>query len=370
MPKAQASTASELGQFPDSWEALTLDHKAALNVFNRFRGKRPENLAEQLKDSSVRAAVERLFDRLEGKLDAEKIARLKEAFERGVNIWAQAGLFSAKRESIGFVKPDFERDYEPHLTQYILDMTEAGTELNRGYGTPVFAPKDVPLYSKSAETLSYFELLKEALIKAFHSTAGGKQPKTLLIGPEKRVLTADQVDLEEILYRWERYLKDGVVHNVKELDVKKHGGISEEQALAQLTDNEKKTGGVMRLERNQLIMPADVGEEEMSALDWQAKLPKVLPGNAEAQDIKEAIAHAIYCLETEGWMPDYFDWQSPKASRVNLALKSFVPDEGSAGAVPALFWNVRKRLSYVDGYDAGYRYSDGGVRGGVRIFGS
>lgn len=364
------SPVPELGQFPDSWEALTPDQKAAFYVIDRFQSKRPENLAEQLKDPKVRIAAERLFDRLEGKLDKEKAARLKEAFDRGVDIWSQAGLFTAEREKSGRVKPDFARDYEPHLTPDILDMVEAGTEFDRGYGTPVFAPKDVPLHSENAEKLSYFGLLKQALLKAFRGTAGGKQPNTLLVGSEKRVLTANQVDLEAILYRWERYLQAGVVHNVKKLDVKNHGGVSEEEALAQLTGNEKRTGGVMRLERNQLIMPVDVGEKEMSALDWEAKLPAVLPENADAQDLKEAIAHAIYCLETEGWMPDYFDWQSPQTSRVNLALKSFVPDEGGAGAVPALSWVVDLGRYGVGGDTAAYRFSSRGVRGGVRILGS
>ena len=307
-----------------------------------------------------------MVDRLEGKLDAEKVAKLRESFDRGVEIWAQAGLFTPEREKAGYLKPDFERDYQPLLTQDDLDRAEAGKALTKGYSTPVFTPMDVPLHSENSKEISYFKLLEETLLKAFKGTAGGKQPNTLLIGPEKRVLTEDQVNLSDIVWKWERYLKAGVVHNVQKLDPKKHGGVSENQALTGLSDNEKRTGGVMRLERDQLIMPTDVGETEMSALDWEAKLPDVLPPNADAQDMKQAIAYVIYCLETQGWMPDYYDYESPQTSSVNLAINSFVPDEGSKGAVPALRWCVDHGRLGADGCDADSQGSGNGVRAGVR----
>lgn len=290
-----------------------------------------------------------------------------------MDIWEQAGLFSPEREKADYARPDFSRDYQPLLTQDDLDMAEAGEGLNRGYGTPVFAPMDVPLHDENADKLSYFKLLKDTLLKAFYGTAGGKQPNTLLIGPEKRVLTAEQVDLDYILWKWERYLKPGVVHNTQSLDPRNHGGVSEQTLLAGLAGNEKRTGGVMRLERNRLIMPSDVGAQEMSALDWEKKLPSVLPPNAEVQDIKQAVAHVIYCLGTQGWMPDYYDYNSPETSRVNLAIRSFVPpsereiaEGGLKGAVPALYWYVNDRQFSVGGRDADIRNSDRGVRAGVR----
>ncbi|MEK7523482.1 MAG: hypothetical protein AAB588_00440 [Patescibacteria group bacterium] len=316
--------------------------------------------------------MQTLFDRLENKLDAEKVARLQEAFDRGVDIWAEAGLFTSAREKAGYVKPDFKRDYQPLLTQDDMKMAEAGEGLNKGYNTPVFAPKDVPLHSEQAEKLSYFKLLEKALSKAFKGTAGGKEPNTLLIGPEKRVLTADQVNLEEILWEWERYLKAGVVHNVKKLDPEDHGGVSEQVLLSGLTGNEKRTGGVMRIERDQLIMPSDVGETEMSALDWETKLPDVLPSSADAQDMKQAVGHVIYCLETQGWMPDYYDYNSPETSKVNVAIKSFIPPteseitQGSKGVVPALCWFVYSRQFFADRDFADSQVSGFGVRAGVR----
>ena len=143
-----------------------------------------------------------------------------------------------------------------------------------------------------------------------------------------------------------------MVHDVKNLIRKNTAAFPKNSFLAQLSGVEKRTGGVMRLERNQLIMPSDVGKETMSALDWEEKLPDILPPNASAQDIKQVVAHTIYCLETQGWIPDYYDFNSPKTSRVNLALKSYVPDEGSAGAVSALGFGVGAGRFRVDGGDA------------------
>ena len=351
-------------------DRMTVEEQAFEAVDHRYNFQRPSDAefekAKFTGGDPVKKAVRALFDRLEGKLDAQKVQRLRESFDRGVDIWAQAGLFTPEREKAGYSKPDFERDYQSLLTQDDLDRAEAGRSLDKGYSTPVFTPMDVPLHSENSEEISYFKLLEETLLKAFKGTAGGKQPNTLLIGPEKRVLNAKQVDLKAILWKWERYLKAGVVHNVQKLDPKKHGGVSENQALTGLSDNEKRTGGVMRLERDQLIMPTDVGETEMSALDWEAKLPDVLPPNADAQDMKQAIAYVIYCLETQGWMPDYYDYESPQTSSVNLAINSFVPDEGSKGAVPALYCNVYFGQFIVDRNFADNSVPDSGVRAGVR----
>lgn len=359
-----------------SRDRMTVEEQAVDIVAGKYKWKRPLEgdfkVAQFTGGDPVKKAVTALFDRLEGKLDAEKVARLCEAFDRGVDIWAQAGLFTREREKVGYVKPDFKRDYQPLLTQDDMDMAEAGTDLNKGYSTPVFAPMDVPLHGENVDKLSYFKLLKAALLKAFKGTAGGKQANTLLVGPEKRVLTAEQVDLDDILWKWERYLKAGLVHNTQNLDPKNHGGVSEQALLAGLTGNEKRTGGVMRIERDQLIMPSDVGEEAMSGLDWVEKLPGVLPQNADAQDMKQAIAHVIYCLETQGWMPDYYDYESPETSKVNLAIRSFVPPteseiaQGSKGAVPALDWFISIRRFVVVRYDAVIQYSYVGVRAGVR----
>lgn len=237
----------------------------------------------------------------------------------------------------------------------------------KGFGTPVFAPMDVPLHSENPQAVSYFSVLQMALLCAFHGTAGGKLPNTILIGPEKRVLSSDQVNINDIVHMWERYARPGVVHAVQKLDPKEHEGLSEKKMLARLAGVEKKTGGTMRFERNQLIMPSDVGLKSMNALDWAANLPRVLPPNTDVQDLRQALAHAIYCLEAAGWIPDYFDYDSPQTSRVNVVLRSFIPDEGVKGAVPVSSWGVRhKQFRAVKHLTEDPRDS-AGVRAGIRM---
>ncbi|MBI5412941.1 hypothetical protein HZA42_01165, partial [Candidatus Peregrinibacteria bacterium] len=160
-----------------------------------------------------------------------------------------------------------------------MDTAEAGEALDRGYSTPVFAPMDVSLHDENADKLSYFKLLKEALLRAYKGTAGGKQPNTLLIGQGKRVLTAGTVTSigsAEYILHWKQCVaieKVGIVHNVQRVnsnDLKTHDGVSEDEVLARLTCNERRTGGVMRLERDRLVMPSDVDVKAMSALNWQS----------------------------------------------------------------------------------------------------
>lgn len=375
-PKAEAYTGEEHRLIDPTREIFTLDQKAALIVANRFKGpdgkpQRPENLDEQKfkEDDAVRKIVARLFDRLEGKLDPEAIKKLAESFAQSIAIWEEAGLFTKERKAKGFSKPDFERDYQPLLDKEILRLTEEGEGLDKGYKTAVWAPMDVPIHNEDAENLSYSTLLKDALLKAYNGTAGGKAPNTLLVGPNKEVLTAEKIDIANILWQWDRYAKDGVMHNVETLDPENHGGVSETELLQGLTGVEKQTGGVLRLERDQLIMPKNLGKKIMSAQDWNAveKKGKVLPSKVSSQDMKQALAHAIHCLNTQGWIPDFYDWNNPSGSRVALAPRTYVPDESSAGAVPALFWGVDFSQFNVGGRDAVRRVSRNGVRGGVRI---
>ena len=91
---------------------------------------------------------------------------------------------------------------------------------------------------------------------------------------------------------------------------------------------------------------------------------------ADVQDVKQAIAHTIYCLETQGWMPDYYDYQSTQTSRVNLALRSFIPDEGEKGAVTTLRWHVRDGQFNVGGRNISYQRFHFGIRAGVEMKGA
>ncbi|MCK9186317.1 hypothetical protein M0P48_02670 [Candidatus Gracilibacteria bacterium] len=372
-------------QTPESWDGeterrtspidpkrtiLTLDEKALLVADKRFGGIRPPDLATQnfKEGDELKQRVARLFDRLEGKVDAKKLEALKASFESSLATWEKAGLFSKERVARGFRKPDFAKDYQPLIGVGDTEMMEAGEGLDKGYGRAVWAPEDVPVADEDPETLTYLKLAEEALIRAYKGTVGGKKPNTLLVGPDKRVLTADQIDLKNILWQWERYKKPGIVYNPKELDPKNHGGQSEVEMLAALKGTEKETGGVFRLERDQLIMPKDIGQDSMSGQDWHALIKdgKTLPSNVRAQDVKQALAYVINCLNTQGWVPDYYDWNNLASSKVVLAPETYIPDESSAGAVPAFYWNTNSGRFRAAGNSADLQFTDNGVRGGVR----
>ncbi len=360
----------------------TREQELALIAKERFGETRPANLAypvtkfvEDGKEgktvatagADLRRDLTRIFDRLEGKVDTAKLEALKASFEASLAPWETAGLFSKERIARGYCRPDFDRDYKSLITLADTEMMEAGEGLDKGYSRPVWAPEDVPVASEDAETLTYLKLAEEALTKAYHGTVGGKKPNTLLVGPEKRVLSADKIDLENILWQWERYKQPGVVYNPREIDPENHGGQSEVEMLTALKGTEKATGGVLRLERDSLIMPKDVGQETMSAQDWHALIKAgQLPAGVRAQDAKQALAYVINCLNTQGWIPDCYDWDDTSNSRVALASETYIPDESMPGAVPAFYWIMHHARFYADRRNAGYRDTDSGVRGGVR----
>lgn len=313
--------------------------------------------------------VARLFDNLEGKLDAEKIERLRTSFEASLKTWEEAGLFSEERKNSGYKRPDFEEDYLSLFGAEDLDMMEEGSELDKGYGRVVWAPYDVPIASEDAEKLTYMKLLEKALKEAFQSTIGGKPANTLRVGPDKRVLTADQIDFEKILWQLERYAKPGIVHNPQKLDLIGHGGKTDDQLRTSLQGKEKETCGRLRFERDQLIMARDIGREKMSGRDWHQifKESKILPMQLkEAQDARQAFAYYLHCLTTEGWIPEYYDFQELAKSQVALAPATYLPDESSAGAVPALGFDTNDKQFNAGGNLADLQYYYYGARGGVR----
>ncbi|MCK9186701.1 hypothetical protein M0P48_04685 [Candidatus Gracilibacteria bacterium] len=369
------------------------DQQIGFIVKGRFNGQRPKDLSypntkfkEDGKEgetvettgAELRRDVSRLFDRLEGKIDAAKLEALKASFESSLAPWKAAGLFSDERLARGYRKPDFEKDYKPLITVKDAEMMyetpamakeeDESEELDKGYSRAVWAPEDVPVASEDAETLTYLKLLEEALLKAFHGTAGGKKPNTLLVGPDKKLLIADKIDLENILYQWGRYEQPGIVYNPKELDPKNHGGQSEAEMLASLQGTEKETGGVLRLERDDLIMPRDVWKRLMSGKDWHVliKEGKILPPNVRAQDVKQALAYVINCLNTQGWVPDFYDWNSLESSKVVLAPETYIPDGAGDGVVPAFHWSVNNGQFAAGGSVADTRCITLGFRGGVR----
>lgn len=349
---------------------LTLAEKALLVVDRRFGGKRPDNLADQKfkEGNQLREYVTRLFDRLEAKLDAKKIEALKVSFEKSLVPWEEAGLFSEERTARGYRKPDFATDYESLFGVDDLNMMENAPGLDKGYGRAVWAPEDVPVASDDPGALTYLGLVEEAIKKAFYGRAGGKKPNTLLVGPEKKVFTADQIDLKKILWQWERYKQPGIIYNPSKLDPQNHRGQSEAEMCAALRGTERETGGVFRMERDELIMPKDVQRKEMSGQDWHAliKAENTLPSQVRAQDMKQALAYIIHCLNTQGWIPDYLDYDGPAKSRVALALETYIPNESSVGGVPAFNWNAHAGRFIANRSGADDQDSSFGVRVGVR----
>lgn len=316
--------------------------------------------------TNTNRAASAVMDSIDETLDGGKVEKLRGAFNCSVDIWEQAGLFTEDRAQAGYVKPVFERDLEPLLTEQDMSMAEDGESLDKGYKTPVFSPMDVPLCSENAEELTYLTLLKDALIEAFRGTMGGKAPDTLLVGPNKRVITADQVNLDDIMWQLDSYFRMSVVHNVHRLDKSNHGGVTENELLSGLEGTDRRIGGVVRIERDRSVMPSDLGAAELRPTDWEKKLQDALPSVASVQDIKQAIAYTIYCLKTYGWIPDCFDSINPENSRLLLALKSFIPDEGLDGAVPALYWFMCNSQLFVHRTHVNRRDSNDCVRVGVK----
>lgn len=377
-PKAgEEYTGEEKRLIDPTRKILTPDQKAVLIVTNRFKGsngkpQRPEDLDEQefTEDSVVKRIVARLFRQLEEperKPDQETIKKLAENFARNIATWEEAGIFTEEREARGFSKPDFERDYQPLLNEEMLHLTEKGEGLDKGYKTAIWAPVDVPIHDENPGNLSYLGLLKDALLKAYHGTVGGKAPDTLLVGPSKKVLTVEYIN--NVLNEWCRYAKEGVIHNVETLDPENHGGVSEMELLQGLTGVEKQTGGTLRLERDQLITPKDLGKNSMSAKDWNTieKEGRVLPLEVSLQNMKQAIAYTIHYLNTQGWVPDHFNMLEPDGSMLALAPKTYIPDESSAGATPVLAWDDNREQFHVGWHRADHPRAHGGVRGGIRI---
>ncbi|MBI4234678.1 hypothetical protein HY604_00055 [Candidatus Peregrinibacteria bacterium] len=334
----------------------TREQQIGLTVKERFKERMPADLsypetkfAEDGENgetvdtagAALRVDITRFFDRLERRVNRAKYEFIRESFKVSVRTWEKAGLFTEARERRGYRKPNFRKDYKALFgADDTNKMCVSNKYFDGGYGRVVWAPEDVPIASRNPKTLTYFKLLEEALKKAYSGTAGGKAPNTLLVGPDKKVFTADQIDLEEIFFQVERYKKPGIIYNPKNLNSKKHGGQTEEEMLDALEGIERETGGVLRMERDRLIMLKDAKLPQMSGRDWYTAIKGVLPEGVRAQDAKQALAYIINCLEMEGWVPDYFDYENPENSRVALAPETCIPGRSRTGEVPAFYWHT------------------------------
>jgi hypothetical protein len=215
-----------------------------------------------------------------------------------------------------------------------------------------------------------FSLLERTLKEEFARAGADKAANTLVIKTrrgQRMVLTADQVNVEEMLWAWkEGYLKQAMVHRPTTLTKEDHGGFSETDLLAHGTDLERKNGGFMRLERSSLMLPQDLGKETMSAVDWKGEVGKSIPKGIELQTAHEGIAFLIAFIKANHTIPDAWTGDA-STSQVALIPDTYFPDEGSSGAVAAAYFDVFNRQFSVYRGRADGRYSFSGVRGGVRI---
>lgn len=303
-------------------------------------------------------------------LTPELETRLRASFDQNMAMWESLGLFTPDRETRGYARPTFE-EYKAGFARHQA-FTRPGrpNELNKGYDTVNFVPMDVSLVSEDSEELTMFSLLERTLREEFARAGDDKPANSLVIKTrrgQKTVLTADQVDLTEILWTWkEGYLKQQMVHRPTILAKEDHGGLSETDLLAHGTNLERKNGGFMRLDRSSLMLPQDLRRERMSAIDWKGEVGKSIPQAVQLQTAHDGIAFMIQFIQTHHFIPDV--WTGDAAtSQVALMPETFFPNEGSSGAVAAAGFYVSVRQFYLGRYDADSRYSDGGVRGGVRI---
>lgn len=293
------------------------------------------------------------FANLEGKNDLEKREILKTSFEAGLVPWEEAGLFSLRRKFMGgnYSKPDF-KDYAPLFDAEDFNMMGGdGVErLDRGYGRLVCSPMDVPVMSDDPKNdLTYVKVLEKALMQAFRSTVGGKEPNTLLIGAEKKVISADQIDFDKIVNVDSGFFTGKMEYNPKRFnrcDGHELGGQSEAEMLGALRGLERKTGCVVRLERDRPVSRYDVGRTYMDSGIFHKILQcgEVFPAQVEAQNIKQAMAYYIHCLTTEGWIPDsQHNGIASGKERNNstiLALGTCIENETAYGAsAPEFSWN-------------------------------
>lgn len=296
------------------------------------------------------------FTNLDGKNNLEKREILKRGFEASLVPWEEAGLFSFRRRFIGsmgcnYHKPDFT-DYAPLFDTEDFDMMEGdGIErLDRGYGRLVCSPADVPVESDIPNDLTYVNVLKKALIQAFRGRAGGKEPNTLLIGAEKKVITADEINFEEPVRVDPGLFEGEMVYNptrFNRCDRHELGGQSEAEMMRSLQGIERKTGCVVRLERDRPVSNCDVGRINIDSGRFHAIMQQgeVFPDRVSAQDIKQALAYYIHCLTTEGWIPDsrHNDIGSGKTidnSTIVVTGTCIANDTQYGASAPELYWNA------------------------------
>lgn len=246
---------------PDSLQSkiAALGEKTLREVLTRVAGVEPEAVAKEIAELrseegeklNAAARPEGAEARTDIKIELPPAVerQLLESFDRSIEIWREFGLFNVEQD---FVEPSF-LEYRDYIGKHLARM-EPGRpdEFGKGYKELYFTPTTLPVVSESPEELSMAKALETTLREEFARSGSDKPANSLVIqtrNGNKIVLQGDKVNIDEIVYKWDAYLKQTMVHRPKTLEPDAHDGIPEGELVEHLTPLEKKNGGVVRLER-------------------------------------------------------------------------------------------------------------------------
>lgn len=292
------------------------------------------------------------------------------SFEENMAMWRALGVFTSERQERGYREPTFE-DYKASFARHqAFARPGRPNELGKGYDTVNFVPMDVPLASADPKAQTMVSLLGRTIREEFERAGDDKPANSLVIktrGGERTILIGDQVRLADILWTWEEEYLRHMVHRPTTLSKKDHGGVSGTDLLAQGTALEQQNGGFMRLERSSLMLPQDIGQRIMSAVDWKDEIGRFIPKKGfELQTAHDGIAFLIQFIRKHHCIPDAWT-KDDAASQVALFPETYFPDEDTSGAVAAVAFHVGSGRLGRSSRPADFRGFYHGVRGGVRI---
>lgn len=301
-------------------------------------------------------------------LPPELEAMLRKSFDASLAVWGSFEGFWEKRAAAGHAKPSFDEYRELFAPHQDLMQPGRPEEFDKGYTMVSFVPS-IPAVSENADKLTLLKLLKTTLEEEFRRRDEDKAANTLIVQTRnsgKLVLGADKVNIKDIVYRWEEYLKQGkVVHYPKALTPEGHGGLSESDLFRLGNSLTQKNGGDVRLDRPDIMMPRDLGRPKMSGRDWAGEVGKSIPAKVSLHDVHAGLAFLIQFIRTNHYVPDA--WTGDEStSQVALMPETYFPKEASSGAVAAAIFGVVDGRFGLGRDNAAIRGQFYGVRGGVR----
>jgi hypothetical protein len=318
--------------------------------------RQPTDVVQGTALDIARKGAAQLFEaplaRIETPLPPGLEKNLRASFDRSIQTWQELGVLT---------NAEFD-EYVPSLTDHV-DCMQRGqwNQPDKNYNMISFIPK-LPLND-------LVELLKTALRREFEHGRIDKPKNSLIIKiPYNNIieLAADQINLDEILWQWEGYVNQEMVHNPNALNPGKYHGIAE----SSLTN---KNQGIVRLERP---MPLLTLEGELSANEYGLSARKSLerlggrtgiPPQVTFQNVYEGIAFLIQFLKTYHFLPVAVVDDYKEASQVLLCPGTYFPNHSSAGAVAALYFSLKDQQFRVDRYDAAMSAPSFTVVGGIEL---